>query len=145
MKYTKTLVAATLLATCALSQAVLAKDAVPATPSSALASGDLSFAFGQSAQSVQVATLSEQEMKETEGANIFPGWTPQGMAINAGWGAIGGFSSYWGQYSSTRQWNTQDMFRSVAGGAIGGLIGVNRGTAAVFGAGVGGFISNYRW
>ena len=69
MKNTKTLFAAALIAACALSQPVLAQDAQPLpSTTAALESSDMSFAFEQTAQPVQMVMLSEQEMKETEGA-----------------------------------------------------------------------------
>lgn len=117
MKCTKTLVAATLLAACALSQPVLAKDMEPASLSStaaALADSDLSFAFGQTAQPVQVATLSEQEMKETEGA-----WLPLWA------GDVGGVFVGWDTYSRTGSFGqaAYGFGAGFSGGFIGALPG----------------------
>lgn len=142
MKNTKTLFAAALIAACAISQPVLAAATESATQPTlntlVLESTDLSFAFEQTTQPLQMATLSEQEMKETEGAWVV-------IASRAGWGALGGFSSYWGQYSATGQWSTSGLFRSVGGGAVGGLFGVNPASAALIGSGVSSFISNFNW
>lgn len=141
MKNTKTLLAAALIAACAISQPVLAdvteSTTRPALNALALESTDLNFAFEQTAQPLQMATLSEQEMKETEGAWFF--------VARAGWGALGGFSSYWGQYAATGQWSTSGMFRSVGGGAVGGLLGWNPAAAALIGSGASSFISNFNW
>lgn len=71
MKNTKTLLAAALIAACAISQPVLAQVADSAPPSApnslALESIDLNFAFEQTTQPLQMAMLSKQEMEETEG------------------------------------------------------------------------------
>lgn len=140
MNSTKNLLAAALIAACAISQPALAdvteSATLPAPNTLALENTDLSFAFEQTSQPLQMATLSEQEMKETEGAWFF--------VARAGWGALGGFSSYWGQYAATGQWSTSGMFRSVGGGAVGGLFGVNPASAALIGSGVSSFISNWR-
>ena len=86
MSKMKTLCAATLLAACALSQPVLAQSVEPtALPSATLDATDLSFAFEQTAQPMQMAMLSEQEMKETEGAVFW--WGVAGFVggvVNAG-------------------------------------------------------------
>lgn len=132
MKYTKTLVAATLLATCVLSQPVLAKNvesaATSSTTAAALANSDISFAFGQTTQPVQVAMLSEKEMKETEGA-LLP------LVLSALGGAAVGGGTYLGS-TLYRSWDSSslvstgrnfvknfspnDLAWAAGGGAVGG-------------------------
>lgn len=72
---TKTLLAAALIAACTISQPALAADmtesaTLPALNTLALESTDLNFAFEQTTQPLQMATLSGQEMQETEGTAL---------------------------------------------------------------------------
>lgn len=86
--------------------------------------------------------LSEQEMVETEG-KVWPWLIATG--VRAGYGAVGGFSTYWGGYSATGQWGSYKLLSAVGGGAVGGVLGWNPITAATIGAGTGGFASSYDW
>ena len=126
----ETLLATALIAACALSQPVLAQSVEPtALPSATLDATDLSFAFEQTAQPVQMAMLSEQEMKETEGAVLVGG-------ALLGFGIYGGstvyrswdFSSNYGINRNTlnnlsNNWSTSDALFATASGAVGGAYG----------------------
>lgn len=86
---TKILLATALIAACTISQPVLAdvteSATLPALNTLALESNDLNFAFEQTNQPLQMATLSQQEMKETEGAVFW--WGVAGFVggvVNAG-------------------------------------------------------------
>lgn len=132
MKYTKTLVAATLLTACALSQPVLAKNAESAATAAAFENNDMSFAFGQATQPVQVAMLSEKEMKETEGAWL-PIWA----------GAVGGVFVGWDTYSRTGSFGqaAYGFGAGFSGGFVGALPG--GGTALQIGRMIaGGLMAN---
>ena len=132
MSKMKTLCAATLLAACALSQPVLAQSVEPtALPSATLDATDLSFAFEQTGQPVQMAMLSEQEMKETEGA-VIPYLAYYGGGAAIGGGAYVGSTIYrsWDSSSLSNSWNnlsnnwsTSDALFATASGAVGGAYG----------------------
>lgn len=89
-----------------------------------LTTSDLAFAFQpqQTAQPRHIAALSQQEMKETEGA-----WV--NYAIGAGVGAL------WNGYSyaiSTHDYTWQGWVTSIGSGAIGGAIAAGGGLAMPF-------------
>lgn len=70
--------------------------------------------FEQDAQPLQVATLSNVEMKETQGA-----WVQ--FAVG---GALGGAGYAWGVYQGNYSWNTSSFLGNVGTGAlIGGTFG----------------------
>lgn len=101
---------------------------------------DMAFAFG-SESTMEVATLSEQEMRETEGA-----WF---NFISAGWGALGGGVGYaTSTLASGGNWSNAAFGGSVVGGAVGGFF-LNPALGATVGAGFGGaisgFSSRYNW
>lgn len=92
-------------------------------------------------QPMQLAMLSEQEMRETEGA-VLPAWAAWSF-VNAGWGALGGGVGYaTSTLTSGSQWSWSALGGSMAGGAVGGAF-KNPGLSATFGAGVGGAISGW--
>lgn len=102
---------------------------------------ELSAAFEQSAEPMQMLALSEQEMKDTEGA-----WF---NFVSAGWGALGGGVGYaFSTWTSGSNWSSAAFTGSVVGGAVGGFF-VNPALGATVGAGVGGAISGwssrYNW
>ncbi len=99
---------------------------------------DMAFAF-DSGNTMEVATLSDQEMKNTEGA-----WF---NFVSAGWGAVGGGVGYASStFAGGSNWSWPAFAGSVAGGAVGGFF-VNPALGATVGAGVGGAISGLssRW
>lgn len=120
MKNTKTLFAAALIAACTMSQPVLA-DVTESATLPALESTDLNFAFEQTAQPMQVAMLSEQEMKETEGAVFW--W---GVA-----GFVGGVVNTYSYYSSNpTNWSVGGAAFAFGSGAGGALVASLPGSAA---------------
>ncbi len=106
-----------------------------------ISDSDISAIFNESTTSdgIVASALSLKEMEETEGA-----WV--NFAIGAGYGALGGGISYYGGYAAKGyQWNNRDFAKSVAGGAIGGLIPGGRVVSTIAGGFVGGFVSNYKY
>ncbi len=90
-----------------------ANEAVTA-PLPQLTMQDAQALFEQDAKPMQLAALSSQEMKETEGA-----WLQFGIG-----GAIGGAGYAWGVYRGNYSWNTSRFLGNVATGAvIGGTFG----------------------
>lgn len=138
MKNTKTLLAAALIAACTISQPVLAQVADSATPPAlntlALENTDLNFAFEQTAQPLQMATLSEQEMKETEGAfiNFFAG--------AVGGGAVGAGIYAYNNWQNNRPITWQGLAYSAGTGAL-----VGAGGAALIARAGGGVLGNVAW
>ena len=146
MSKMKTLCAVTLLAAGALSQPVLAQTVASEVLPSAtmLETTDLSFAFEQTAEPVQMAMLSEQEMKETEGAAV-PAvlvWAAPHLA-RGGWGAVGGFTGYTGGLVAGQRFNVWDAARAVGGGFAGGLLGRSNLSSALWGSFTSGVISSW--
>jgi len=101
---------------------------------------DLSFAF-ESRSIANYSPLSESEMVKTKGEFVW--FIP--TIIRAGYGAVGGFSSYYGSYAATGNWSPNGVVSAIAGGAIGGVVGYNPATSALLGSATGGFVSNYNW
>ena len=111
MKLKSTVVAGVLSASMAVP--FLAKEAV-ATPLPQFTAADTQKLFEQDAMPMQLAALSQQEMKETEGA-----WLQFGIG-----GAFGGAGYAWGVYRGNYSWNTSRFLGNVATGAvIGGTFG----------------------
>lgn len=91
-----------------------ANDAPMATPLSQFTAQDTQMLFEQDTQPMQLAALSSQEMKETEGA-----WLQ--FAIGAG---LGGAGYAYGVYKGNYAWNTGNFIGNVGTGAlIGGTFG----------------------
>lgn len=113
---TKTLLAAALIAACTISQPALAAGmtesaTLPALNTLALESTDLNFAFEQTTQPLQMATLSQQEMKETEGAVFW--WGVAGFV-----GGVANAIAYYRDNSSPTFGGTAFAFGSGAGGTL---------------------------
>lgn len=105
--------ATSLLASVLISPA-FANDMSHATPLAEVKSEDLKFLFDQDAKQEHIATLSQQEMMETEGQ-----WVQFGIG-----GALGGAGYAWGAYRGNYAWNTSHFLGNVATGAvIGGTFG----------------------
>jgi len=111
----------------------------------ALNSNDLSFAFAQTEQPVQVLALSEREMKETEGA-----FGPAGAVVGGLWGGAQYLSSC--SITGTCSWGGfgYNVATSAGLGAIGGgFVTLGRaawGFNASIGAGIGnGVGTTYGW
>jgi hypothetical protein len=102
---------------------------------------DLSLVFEQDATPLQLAGLTEQEMKDTEGAWLF----------NFLGGFAGGLSSAYGYFAATPRYQASwgGALRSFGGGAFAGAINPIRGfgglTTTVFGGFGGSYISNRSW
>ncbi len=114
---------------------------------SALASSfedkDMAFAF-ESEGTMEVATLSDQEMKETEGAAVPLVMVP--YIQRAGVGAVGGGAGYVGGWlAGGYSWNTWDAGKAVGGGAVAGLLGTNNWSSMTYGSLAGGAVSSFNW
>ena len=121
----------TLLAT-ALSLGVVmpafANEAQPAVaPIEQFSAADTSLIFEADAKPMQLAALSQLEMKETKGA-----WVQFGLG-----GAIGGGMYAWGVYQGNYSWNTSRFLGNVGTGA---LIGGTFGAAGAIASGGASFI-----
>ena len=109
-----------------------------------ISDSDISAVFNESTTSnvIVASALSLQEMEETEGA-IWPWVVATG--VRAGYGAVGGASSYIGGWvTSGSKWNNRDFGKSIAGGAVGGTIGWNKWMSSTIGAGFGSAVKNYK-
>ncbi len=91
---------------------------------------DMAFAF-ESEGRMEVATLSDQEMKETEGAvfglfvRLWSWMRPVAAEVprNAGIGAAAGGVQYGVTNGGTSNWSTQGQFQAIGSGAVGGAAG----------------------
>lgn len=107
--------------TVALSQGSFANEQITSLENT-LDNSDLSFAFAQSDRPMQVLALSEQEMRETEGAF----WQ---MLVFPAAGAVGGAGAYlWS--TPVSQWSLSGTGRAVGAGATAGLWGAIPGGLA---------------
>lgn len=93
---------------------------------------DLTAIFGEdtatgSGQTVQLAVLTDTEMKETEGALWFS------IATRAGLGATAGAVRYTVTNAGTSSWSWRNFGRSTIYGAVGGVVGWNKPSSAIFG------------
>lgn len=112
MKLKSTLFVGVLAASLAVP--AFANDASVVAPLPQFTAADTQMLFEQSAEPMQLAALSQNEMKETEGAWL--NW--------AGGGVIGGAMYYRGVYNGSYAWNTGRFLGNVATGAlIGGTFG----------------------
>lgn len=128
MTLKSTLFAGVLVATLALP--AFANDALMVTPLSQFTAQDTQMLFEQDTQPMQLAALSSQEMKDTEGA-----W------VNF---AIGGAASF-GFYAATSYYNNQPItwqgsLYSIGTGALTGGVG-----GALIRASGGGVVGNVAW
>jgi len=108
----KTRLAATALATLAAmtTTSALAETSNPLPVANAFTAQDMASLFEQETQPLQLAALSEQEMKSTEGA-----WGPWGAAI----GAVSGLAGYTtNTMISGEPWSWGHAAQSTAGGAL---------------------------
>ena len=126
-RHKKAPVIAAMAFTTLLSQAAWANEEETTLSAPVFQADELSAAFEQSAEPMQMLALSEQEMKDTEGA-AWPIW--------AGGAAIGGLGytgstvgrSYDGTFGGTynnfrNNWSNTDFGFAVAAGAVGGAYG----------------------
>ena len=112
MKLKSTLFAGVLAAS--LSVPAFANEGTVATPLPQFTAADTQMLFEQDAKPMQLAVLSQQEMRETEGA-----WVQFGIG-----GALGGAGYAWGVYRGNYAWNTRNFIGNVGTGAlIGGTFG----------------------
>ena len=105
MKLKSTLFAGVLAAS--LSVPAFANEGTVATPLPQFTTADAQMLFEQDAKPVQLAVLSQQEMRETEGA-----WVQFGIG-----GALGGAGYAWGVYRGNYAWNTRNFIGNVGTGA----------------------------
>jgi len=122
----------------------------PAQTAAAFTDADIGALFDNANQPMQLAALSPQEMRETEGALFWMPllWTGVRVVVpyvvrNGGWGAVGGAADYFGTLSTSGQrYNSNHLGGALAGGFAGGLIGGNSAwRSATFGAIGGGAVS----
>jgi len=104
---------------------------ISAQPQAAFTETDLSALFEQDAKPMQLAALSGQEMKETEGT-LAP-WVVGGLVGGAWQGA----NYAWGAYRGNYAWNTSRFVGNVGTGA---LVGGSFGTAGAIASGGAKFI-----
>jgi hypothetical protein len=112
MRLKSTLFAAVL--TASLVAPAFANDETLTAPLPQFTAADTQMLFEQDAMPMQLAALSSQEMRETEGA-----WVQFGIG-----GALGGAGYTWGVYRGNYAWNTRNFIGNVGTGAlIGGTFG----------------------
>jgi hypothetical protein len=103
----------------------------PAQPVAAFTEADIQALFEDTGKPMQLAALSAQEMRETEGA-LAP-WAVGGLVGGAWQGA----NYAWGAYRGNYAWNTSRFLGNVGTGA---LIGASFGTAGHIASGGARFI-----
>ena len=108
---------------------VLANEGALVAPVPEFTAADTQQLFEQDARPMQLAALSAQEMKETEGA-LAP-WVAGGL----GGGAWQGANYAWGAYQSRHAWNTRDFIGNIGSGA---LIGAGAGQLRFLASGISG-------
>lgn len=113
MKLKSTLFAGVLAASLAVP--AFANDAPVATPLPQFTAADTQMLFEQDAMPMQLAALSQQEMKETEGA--FGPWGAVGGGI------VGGIGNVGYQLGAGRGWSWGSFGYAVGGGALTGFTG----------------------
>ena len=120
-----------LIAAGVLSANVYANEAgieqISVQPQGAFTETDLATLFEQDAKPMQLAALSAQEMRETEGA-LAP-WIVGGL----GGAAWQGANYAWGAYRGNYAWNTNRFIGNVASGA---MIGAGAGQLRFLASGV---------
>lgn len=100
---------------------------------------DMQLMFEQDAQPMQLAALSQQEMKETEGA----WWV---YAARMGYGGLSSGIRYGVSNWGTSQYSAWGQVRAVGYGAVGGLLfGWRPWSAATFGAAAGAAGQRWGW
>lgn len=102
-----------------------------------LADANLIFNMDNS-QSMELAVLSSEEMKSTEGAWVY-------HTARFGWGAVSGGVGYTVSNYGTNSWSWGGLGRSVGYGGVGGLLGWNSASAATIGAGTSAALSRWGW
>lgn len=113
MKFFKTTLLAGVLSI-NMAAPVFANQAPITEPIQPFTAADTQSLFEQDAKPMQLAELSQQEMKETEGA-----WVQFGIG-----GALGAAGYGWGVYRGNYAWNTRNFIGNVGTGAlIGGTFG----------------------
>lgn len=113
MKMKSTLFAGVLAA--GLAASAFANDASVATPLPQFSSQDTQMLFEQDAKPMQLVALSQQEMRETEGA--FGPWGALGGGI------VGGIGNAGYQLGAGRGWSWGSFGYAVGGGALTGFTG----------------------
>jgi len=99
----------------------------PSSQPNTLSAHDLELLFEQDGEPLQLALLSEQEMRETKGAWFYL----YGMLYGGG---AGGYV-YLIHTLFTPDFSYTGFAKAVAAGAFGGLFGVTRGGQVILGAG----------
>ncbi len=120
-----------------------AVEPVTAQPVAAFTDADLNALFEQEADKpMQLAALSGQEMRETEGAIV---WKPYliGAGVRGAWGGAASGIRYAVSHAGTPQWSIRDQGRAIGYGFAGGVAGWNRWSAATIGTVVG--AAGMRW
>jgi hypothetical protein len=150
------LAAAGLLSTQAYASEAQIEALQPAAPVAAFTDADLNALFDHADKPMQLAALSDAEMRETEGALFWMPvlWTAARVAVpyivrQGGWGAVSGASQYFGGLASSGQrFNSNHLGGALLGGFTGGLLGGNSAirsaTLGAFGGGFAGSLLNRR-
>lgn len=110
----------------------------PATPLPQFTDQDTQMLFEQDAKPMQLAALSQQEMKETEGA-----WIVWGARM--GFGGLSSGVRYGVSNWGTPQYSAWGHVRAVGYGAVGGLFGWNSWSSATLGAAAGAAGQRWGW
>ncbi len=151
-QHKKAPVIAAMAFTILLSQAAWANEEETTLSAPVFQADELSAAFEQSAEPIQMLALSEQEMKATEGAFAFVPFIPLGMSMIGGagvgstlYGASVLYRSLDGTVGGTfnnfqNNFSRSDLSWAAAGGAVGGAYS----GALLRGVGYSGFVQQLR-
>jgi len=122
------------------SETAMEASPLAAAPINAVTQDDLVILFGaeQAAEPMQLAALSDAEMRETEGA-----WAI--YLARMGYGGLASGIRYAVSNWGTPQYSAWGNLRAVGYGAVGGLFGWNSWSAATLGAAVGAAGQRWGW
>ncbi|MCU7924864.1 MAG: hypothetical protein KZQ97_00315 [Candidatus Thiodiazotropha sp. (ex Dulcina madagascariensis)] len=137
MKKFKTNLAASALSISMALPAIADEAQISVAPIQQFSPSDTRMVFEQDAKPMQLVELSQQEMKETEGA-----WLPLAAYILRG-GIVGGAASFTAYGAATGDWTTANAAYVLWGGFVGGAMGSFGGTAgSIAGGWAGSFMTN---
>jgi len=105
----------------------LAQPHAPAL-SNVLSAQDLEMAFENDGKPMELALLSEQEMRETEGAVI------SDLIARITFGGVSGGAVYFMSYFGSPDFSYRGFAEAVGAGAFGGLFGLTRGGQVILGS-----------
>jgi len=90
---------------------------------------DMALAFENDGEPMELALLSDQEMRETKGAVI------SDLIARITFGGVSGGAVYWMSYFGSPDFSYRGFAEAVGAGAFGGLFGLTRGGQVILGAG----------